>query len=57
MKRLEDEGIGKVLIHPETRNLLAFFTGEKSDVGMTKFLQAFEADIREAKYDIHSKES
>jgi hypothetical protein len=54
MKRLEDEGIGKVLIHPETRDLLAFFTGEKSDVGMTKFLQACEADIREAKYDVDS---
>jgi hypothetical protein len=31
MKRLEDEGIGKVLIHPETKNLLAFYTGEISD--------------------------
>lgn len=57
MKRLEDEGLGKIFIDPDTRDLLGFFTGERSDVGMTRFLQACEADIKEAKYGSHTSES
>ena len=56
MKRLEDEGIGKVFIDHDTRDLLAFFTGEKSDAHMSRFLQACEADIKEAKYGTDTTE-
>ena len=40
LKRLEDEAEGDVLIDPETKDLLSFFSGEKSDVGMRDFIKA-----------------
>ena len=40
MKRLEDDANGRVFLDPETRDLLSFFTGEKSDKGMKEFLRA-----------------
>jgi hypothetical protein len=45
MKRLEDDGGARVFIDPDTRDLLAFFTGEKIDIGMKEFLQACTDDI------------
>ena len=50
MKRLEDDANGRVFLDPETRDLLSFFTGEKSDKGMKEFLRACQADLKEAKY-------
>jgi hypothetical protein len=38
MKRLEDDGNTTVLLDEDTRELLAFFTGEKKNLGMREFL-------------------